>query len=401
MARVRAILVALALCLTCAGTADASARLLGANIQGAPDDVTQLQSFVQKSGRAPDIVMWYQSWSEPLYWSKQMPATDSIGAEPLITWSPELSAGGVPLSDIVAGSYDAYITDQARLAKQYGKPMMIRFAHEMNLFGSAYGPGRNGNTAADFVAAWRHVVGIFRDQGATNVQWVWSPNVYCGGSCPFTAFYPGDAWTDWVALDGYNYSTVSGVPWMSLLEVFGPSYDILTNLTDKPLMIAETASAEAGGDKAAWIRQGLLHDVPEKLPRVRAVIWFDRVKETNWRIDSTPQSLAAWRDVVASPIYGGDAAGPSAITTPPLSTPSLSTPARPTPATPPAVSRPPAAGPPRPASAARSTARDKRAAAKRKHAAAKRRRAAARRRRAAKRHSRATRHGRVSGRRAR
>src|SRR4051794_6976452 len=113
MAYLRASLVAIVLCLALASSAMASARLLGANIQGAPDDVTQLQSFVQKSGRSPDLVMWSQSWSEPLYWSKQMPAADSVGAEPLITWSPELTTGGVPLKDIVAGRYDAYIRDQA------------------------------------------------------------------------------------------------------------------------------------------------------------------------------------------------------------------------------------------------------------------------------------------------
>ena len=125
----------------------------------------------------------------------------------------------------------------------------------MNLSDNTWGPGVNGNTPEEFVAAWRHVVSVFRAVGATNVLWVWSPNVDCGGQCPFDAFYPGDAWVDWVALDGYNYGPVDDVPWMSMAQIFGPSYDDLTALTTKPLMIAETASTEEGGDKAAWITE--------------------------------------------------------------------------------------------------------------------------------------------------
>ena len=53
--------------------------------------------------------------------------------------------------------------------------MYIRLAHEMNLAGSPFGPGHSGNAPAAFVAAWRRVVTIFRQQAATNVEWVWSP----------------------------------------------------------------------------------------------------------------------------------------------------------------------------------------------------------------------------------
>jgi hypothetical protein len=41
-------------------------------------------------------------------------------------------------------------------------------------------------------------------------------------------------------------------------EIFGYSYDKLAAMAKKPMMIAETASAESGGDKAVWIRKSLL-----------------------------------------------------------------------------------------------------------------------------------------------
>jgi len=262
----------------------------------------QLDAFSRLAGARPKIVMWYQTWDEPLFFLSQIQAVSALGAIPMITWDPTAIGVGIPFSAIVAGRFDSYIKSAADAAAALHQPMYIRFAHEMNLAGSPFGPGRGGNTAATFVAAWRHVVTIFRQQGATKVSWIWSPNVDCSGKCPFTAFYPGDSWVDWVALDGYNYSAVDGDPWMTFDQVFASSYAILTRMTSKPVMIGETASAETGGSKAQWIH-GMGQALASRLPRVRAVIWFQRVKETDWRINSSPQSLAAFRTLVRSPLF--------------------------------------------------------------------------------------------------
>src|SRR5581483_8582485 len=194
------ILLACSALLTFGATARAATPPLaiGVNINQAPDQAAQLSSYVSLTGRAPAIVMWYQQWSEPLFWSSQLPHVQAIGAIPMITWDPIYQGNGIPLSQIVAGSYDTYLKAQADAAKAWKGPIFVRLGHEMNLAGSPFGPVRNGNTPAEFVAAWRHVVSIFRQEGATNVEWVFSPNVDCAGKCPFTAFYPGDSWVDWV-----------------------------------------------------------------------------------------------------------------------------------------------------------------------------------------------------------
>ena len=41
----------------------------------------------------------------------------------------------------------------------------------------AWMEGVNGNQPGEYVAAWRHVHDIFTAVGATNVSWVWCPNV--------------------------------------------------------------------------------------------------------------------------------------------------------------------------------------------------------------------------------
>ena len=150
------------------------------------------------------------------------------------------------------------------------------------------------------------MVKIFRDEKATNVEWVFSPNVGCDGRCPFRAYYPGNRWVDWVALDGYNYSTVDHDPWESFAAVFGSSYRTLTHISDKPVMVAETSSAPRGGSKARWITESF-REIPARFPRIHAVVWFDRVKETNWMVNSSLASLRAWRDVVHSSRYAGSA----------------------------------------------------------------------------------------------
>lgn len=268
---------------------------------GRPGEVKRVE---ERMGRRPGAVMWFQSFAEPLFYPGQIRAVDRIGAIPIITWTAVDARGPIPLAEVAQGWWDRYLERAAAAAAAYGRPLWIRFGHEMNLLLAR--TGRPRDPPATFVRAWRHVVEVFRAAGATNVRWVWSPNVDCEGRCPFAAFYPGDAWVDRVALDGYNIGTIAPWSrWQTVAEIFGPSYDALTRLTGKPIMIAETASTEVGGSKGRWIRSGLLEDVPRRLPRVGAVIWFDRPKEQPWQVDSSPGALAAFRAVAASALYAG------------------------------------------------------------------------------------------------
>lgn len=264
-----------------------------------------IASYTQLAGKQPKVVMWFEGWSSgPLYYSSQMADVDASGAVPLITWSPS----GYNLADINAGKYDAYIKTQALLAKAYGNPLMIRLGHEMNGSWQTFCPCVAGQTDQQFIDFWHHTVDIYRANGASNVRWVWSPNVYYAGDTAgaklFDPMYPGDSYVDWVGLDGYNFGPPNN-PWRSLLQVFQPSYNDITKLTTKPLMLAEWGSTEASGDKAAWIRQGFLTDIPQQMPRVRMVVSFDRVAESDFRINSSPSALTAYQQVVASPLYDG------------------------------------------------------------------------------------------------
>jgi hypothetical protein len=271
---------------------------------GQPWEPGELDAVTSLLGRAPSIFLTYEGWDRAFH-ASDMQEIAQRGAAHVLTWVPT----GYTLKSIVAGSHDAYIQDWASGAAAWGGRIYLRPMHEMNGDWYSWGQGVNGNTPADFIAAWRHIHDIFVAQGATNVRWVWSPNVRYGGGLPLADLYPGDAYVDWLGLDGYNWGLdphLNRPAWQSFDEIFGATYREVTGLAPgKPLMIAETGSTENGGNKVQWILQTFLTDIP-RYPAVRAVIWFNQADgPSNFKIDSSAGSLAAFKQVLNSAAYNG------------------------------------------------------------------------------------------------
>jgi beta-mannanase len=153
--------------------------------------------------------------------------------------------------------------------------------------------GVNGNGPGDYAAAWRHAHDVVAATGAANITWVWNPNVPYWGSTSLDGLYPGAAYVDAVALDGYNWGTSAAwSSWISPSELFGPGLSDLRRLAPgKQVLVAETASAEHGGSKADW-NTALISYLAAQTD-VTAVVWFNFNKETDWRIDSSSSSATA------------------------------------------------------------------------------------------------------------
>jgi Glycosyl hydrolase family 26 len=274
----------------------------GAYVPGADDDPGRIDAFGRQVGRRPVIVLSYKDWRSIPFDRDELGSIWRRGAVPMITWEPRAADGhGFPLGEIAAGRFDRYLRRAAGSAQLWGKPLLVRFAHEMNGTWYPWGRGVDGNTARDFRKAWKHVVDLFRFHGATNVRWVWSPNEDSGGNLQFAPLYPGDKWVDWVAMDGFDFGGTIG--WPSFTAIFGSTYERMAELSDRPMMIAETAAGEDGGDKAAWIASALGRELP-RFPRLRAVVWFDEeVPNADFRVDSSEASVGALRQALASPEY--------------------------------------------------------------------------------------------------
>jgi cellulose synthase (UDP-forming) len=279
------------------------------------NDTDYLNSLQQKTQKNFAIVGYYQAWGvEKNQFNKEW--ADNIsknGSVPMITWEPWTPVSGFDrsaskvnqkeyrLENITAGNFDDYIRSYAKDVKAYRKPVMIRFAHEMN--GNWYPWGSTFNKPADYVSAWRHVHEIFDSEGATNVTWIWSPNeAYVESRVPnadkIDLFYPGDDYVDYVGLSAFNWAgTYKQNVWRSPQNLFDYTISKLKKF-NKPIIITETASAEVKGNpsmKAKWITQLALYI--ETKPEVKGIIWFNTEDNgVDWTLTSSTKSTQSFSD---------------------------------------------------------------------------------------------------------
>jgi beta-mannanase len=306
LAATAAAMVALALATASCASAQRAPVALGAYIPHADENPSLIDSFGNQVGWNPVIVTSFKTFDQAPIYYPQLNGIEAHGAVPMVTWEPQTSdEGRIKLSKIARGDYDGYVGDAARTAAAWGKPLMIRFGQEMNGSWYPWSPAA-GNPARSFVSAWRHVVGIFRREGARNVKWVWTPYVNANGRLGFTRFYPGDRYVDWVGLDGYNWG--GRFPWMSFRELYAGSYDKLVHISERPVMIGEVGCGEVGGNKARWVRLMFRRDVP-RMSRIRAVVWFDDGDpkgKGDLSVDTSAGALASFRRWTDRPIYAAD-----------------------------------------------------------------------------------------------
>jgi len=245
-------------------------------------------------GRQPAVHLRYFGWTED--WTTDVPDDFAAGRIPLVNWEPYAGDDVVDFDAIVRGDFDALIDERARGSRDLGRKFFIDFAAEMNS-----DQGFGGHVPSRYIAAWRRIHDRFVDAGATNVVWVWAPNVTDIEGGPETmAYYPGDAYVDWTGVDGYNWGTSDpDFEWQSFKEVFADIYPKLA-AKGKPIFIGEMATDEVGGSKAEWIG-GIVGTLKNDYPMVKGFVWFDIEKERKWQIDSSPAALAAYQQMASDP----------------------------------------------------------------------------------------------------
>jgi hypothetical protein len=217
-----------------------SVRYLGVYEADAPGSYTGVDQFAQAIGRQPNIVSYYSHWETPFQVNF---ATDAAkhGATTLVQIAPR----GVPLASIASGQYDPYLKSYALAVKAFGRPVVLSFGHEMN--GTWYPWGYGRTSPEVFVAAWRHIVKLFRSLGTRNVTWMWTVNIIGqpNHSPAPNRWWPGKSYVNWVGIDGYYRA-----PSSTFASVFGPTIAHVRELTPDPILIAETAAEPSLGQSA-------------------------------------------------------------------------------------------------------------------------------------------------------
>jgi hypothetical protein len=278
--------------------------LYGGSWGDAPWDANTWNRFESNAGKRVSIVHWGLGtpWDNDFnHWKTTFEMVRARGDLSAV----DMSTGSVPLRDIAGGLRDASIRTWMQQAAAYAHPLFLILDVEMNGTWEPYSPGVNGNTASDFVNMWRHVHDLAVQAGASNLTWVWAPNVDPRNLfTPYSQVYPGDGYVDWTGLDGFNMDGTSSFSWL-----YGPSYNALLQLAPtKPIMVTQVASVEGGNGKAAWITDALSTQLPQSFPQIKALAWFNwrfYAQSTWWayEIESSASSQAAFATGIATAYY--------------------------------------------------------------------------------------------------
>jgi len=259
------------------------ASYLGVYEKGLPS-LDPIREFGVAAGRKPNVVEEFSGWSEPFNTAFATSAYDN-SMTPLVQIDPTAASIG----GIATGGYDDYLRAYAGSVRAFGHAVIIGFGQEMNAPWYPWGYGHV--PASTFVAAWRHIVALFRQEGAGNVTWLWTIQADGPGTGPIASWWPGQQYVTWVGIDGFYYR-----PSDTFVGVFGRTIDQARLITDKPVLLSETAVGPSAGQLARI--QDLFHGV-EKY-RTLGLVWFDvnqsqGTYHQDWRIEDSQAAEYAFR----------------------------------------------------------------------------------------------------------
>ncbi len=286
-------------------------------------DLSLLKTFTAEMGgpsHRPAIWSVWSDWKGPNaeFPTALMDQVASLGVLPMVFWEPadplHTNEPVITYAKIIAGDFDAYIHQWARAAAAYGKPMILRFAHEMDGKWFPWSIGRfPGNSPTQFINAWRHIWNIFKGpngEGAVNVRFLWSP--FTPGAWMAkrgSGIYPGDAYVDYVGFTGLNWND-TGRPWASMAEIYGRLVDALRLISHRPIIVAETGTVNKVSNghslKPGWIANGY-PAIFQRFPSVIAIVYFNINMgfQADWRLDEPADALEAYRKIANDPRFEG------------------------------------------------------------------------------------------------
>jgi hypothetical protein len=262
----------------------APASYLGVYESGVLNTYQPVTDFTKVAGKQPNLVGYYSGWGEPFQTSFAETVREH-GAATIMQWDPTLA----PVTKIADGGYDSYLRSFADSVRNFGHPVVIGFGHEMNAYWYSWGYGNL--SPATFVAAWRHIVTLFHQQGDDNVTWLWTLQADEPGTGPINLWWPGAKYVTWVGVDGYYYRSYE-----TFASIFGKTIAQVRALTGLPVLVSEAA---VGPDA------GQARKIPDLFTGMRlygtlGLVWFDiaqhhGIYHQDWHIENSPAAEAAFR----------------------------------------------------------------------------------------------------------
>jgi hypothetical protein len=261
-----------------------AASYLGVYETGPPRTYQAVADFTTAVGKQPNLIGYYSGWEEAF----QTSFAETVyrhGAATIMQWDPTLTS----VSKIASGGYDGYLRSFADSVRDFGHPVVIGFGHEMNAYWYSWGYGHL--PPATFVAAWRHIVTLFRDQHVHNVTWLWTIQADEPGTGPIASWWPGAQYVNWIGIDGYYYRRSE-----NFFSIFGQTIAQVRKFTPQSILLSETAVGPSAGQAAK---------IPNLFAGMRhygtlGLVWFDIAQDgglysQDWRVENSPAAETAFR----------------------------------------------------------------------------------------------------------
>ena len=269
-----------------ASLAPTLASYLGVFEPGVPPGYGAIANFAQAVGRQPNLVGYYSGWAEP-FDTSFAEMIHGHGVIPFVQIDPTDAS----VAAIAAGTYDDYLRSYADSVRDFGHAVVIGFGHEMNA--PWYTWGYQHVPAATFVAAWQHIVTLFRQEGADNVTWLWTLQADESKTGPIASWWPGAQYVTWVGIDGY-YNRSSD----TFASVFGKTITQVRSFTGEPVLLSETA---VGPDAGQFVKiPDLFHGMATS--NTLGLVWFDKdlqggvgINRQDWRIEDSVGARIAFK----------------------------------------------------------------------------------------------------------
>jgi mannan endo-1,4-beta-mannosidase len=260
------------------------AAYLGVFEAGAPPAYGPIATFTAAARRQPNLLGYYSGWAGTF---------DKSFAEMLhrhrIIPFVQLDPTDASVAAIAAGTYDSWLRTYADSIADFRHAVVIGFGHEMNA--PWYSWGYTHVPPSTFVAAWRHIVTVFRSEGAHNVTWLWTLQADGPGTGPIASWWPGARYVTWVGIDGYYYR-----PSDTFDSVFVTTIDQVRAFTSMPILLSETAVGPYAGQFNGI--QNLFQGMAKY--GTLGLVWFDKAQHggilhQDWRIEDSLQAEDSFR----------------------------------------------------------------------------------------------------------
>jgi hypothetical protein len=302
-----------------AGAVSVTPVVWGATVHntGKQTQLQAVQSFQTKVGRNLRATRDFLNWDSPFPTAyeqglqAQSPPTTIVLSVATRTQSGTL----VPWASIAAAQPGSplYVQMQswADRIRAFGSPIWVTLQHEPEA-----AVNNSLGLPADYIAAWRNWVAVFRAEAATNVKFMFITTAFGYTLKPTNrmyvpAFYPGDDAVDGIAVDAYNWYNCPNHPavaWNTLQFLIRGQLAFAAAHPAQQLWVTEFGSVEDPANptrRAQWITaaQALFQTTP--YARYAGVMYFDLKQACDWRLETSPAALAAFTAMGTDPYYSG------------------------------------------------------------------------------------------------